>query len=182
MKQEREKGRFCATHGGRRDRLYNIWCGMKSRCNNPKNEEYHCYGGKGVKLCAEWENYSSFKEWAYSHGYDYSAPKGVCTIDRINNNGDYSQENCRFVNLQEQINNQDKTIKLEYNGSIHTIRELAEMYNMQPKTLYNRLRNIGMSIEKALSEPVQINPKRKCLKEQAEKELAEEGKGGNTPN
>lgn len=179
INQERIKGRFCTIHGGRTDRLYNIWCAIKSRCYNPKNKEYHCYGGKGVKLCAEWGDYAAFKKWAYSHGYDEHAPKGVCTIDRIDNNGDYSPENCRFINTQEQINNQDKTIKLKYGGNIYTIRELAGLYNIQPKTLYNRLHNIGMSLEEALSEPVQVNPKRKCLKRKAEKELAEEKKDAN---
>lgn len=177
MKQKIINGRFAKTHGGRNDRLYDIWCAIKSRCNNPKNKEYHCYGGKGIKLCKEWEDYAIFKEWAYSHGYDDTAQKGMCTIDRIDNNNGYYPENCRFVDLQKQIDNQEKTIKLEYNGNIYTIRELAVLHNMQPKTLYNRLHNIGMPLEKALSEPIQTNPKRKCLKEQAEKELAEENSG-----
>lgn len=70
-------------------------------------------------MCKEWEDYAIFKEWAYSHGYDDTAQKGMCTIDRIDNNNGYYPENCRFVDLQKQIDNQEKTIKLEYNGNIY---------------------------------------------------------------
>ena len=175
-KQPRKNGRFCKTHGHRNERLYEIWCAMKTRCCNPKNKEFHSYGGKGITVCEEWLDYSVFRYWAYSNGYDENAKFGKCTIDRIDNSKGYSPYNCRFVNFQKQIDNQEKTIKLLYKGEIYTIRELAFLHNMQPKTLYNRIHNIGMSLDKALSEPVQTKYKRKCLKQQAEKELQEEKK------
>lgn len=78
------------THGGANDRLYGIWKNMKRRCSNPNDKHFSTYGGKGIKVCDEWANsYESFKKWAYEHGYDETAQTGDCTIDRINNDGDY---------------------------------------------------------------------------------------------
>lgn len=88
------------------ERLYKVWCGMKERCNNPNNIKYSEYGGRGIKVCDEWNDYSVFREWALKTGYDANAPRGVCTIDRINNNGNYCPSNCRWVDSHIQRINQ----------------------------------------------------------------------------
>lgn len=94
------------THHGRYDRLYGVWCDMKTRCYNKNVRSYKDYGGRGICVCKEWRNdYAAFRSWAYEHGYNPSAGFGECTIDRINVDGDYSPSNCRWVDMKTQNNN-----------------------------------------------------------------------------
>lgn len=81
-----------------KERLFVVWSGMKKRCGS--DSAY-----RDVHVCDEWQDYFAFREWAYSHGYDDQAPRGECTIDRINPFGDYEPANCRFVDMKTQANN-----------------------------------------------------------------------------
>lgn len=93
-------------HGESHTRLYRVWSGMRERCNNPKNISYKFYGARGIRVCDEWNNsYETFRDWAESSGYDWNAPRGACTIDRINVNGDYCADNCRWITMYEQNQN-----------------------------------------------------------------------------
>ena len=92
-------GKRNRTHGEGHDgrtRLYNIWCGMRQRCNNEKHHAYSLYGGKGVKLCEEWNDYPVFKSWALTHGYADNL-----SIDRIDPDKGYCPENCRWLTPSE---------------------------------------------------------------------------------
>lgn len=82
------------------NRLYNSWRAMKARCNNPNNNRYYLYGGRGIKVCKEWELFSNFKSWALCNGYSEEL-----SIDRIDNDKGYSPENCRWILPQEQSRN-----------------------------------------------------------------------------
>lgn len=99
-------GHDSATHGMSKTRLYRVWRSMKTRTQNPKSTKYKDYGGRGIIVCDEWSSdFMKFREWALSNGYDETAPFGKCTIDRINVNGNYEPDNCRWVDLKTQANN-----------------------------------------------------------------------------
>ena len=92
-------GELNKTHGNshnNRTRLYTIWCGMRQRCNNPSRDAYQLYGGKGIKVCQEWDDFLTFKDWAEAHGYR----PDLC-IDRIDPSGGYCPENCQWITASE---------------------------------------------------------------------------------
>lgn len=84
--------------------LYAVWVSMRNRCNNVRDKSYHRYGGRGISVCAEWDNIDAFHAWAMQHGFE----PGL-SIDRINNDGNYEPSNCRFVNHAENNRNRPHT-------------------------------------------------------------------------
>ena len=93
-------------HGLRYTRLYRIYAGMHDRCLNKNYKDYKNYGARGITICEEWlSDFKSFYNWAMANGYDENAPRGKCTIDRIDVNGNYEPSNCRWVDMKVQVNN-----------------------------------------------------------------------------
>jgi hypothetical protein len=133
------KGRhFLTSHP-----LFWIWRSMKDRCDNLKNKSYKRYGGRGIKYATEWSNFMNF----YNDNI-VSYKKGL-TLDRVNNDGNYSKENCRWVNQKVQSNNRNNTIK--YNGE--TLTECCERLQCGRWVVDHRIRK-GWDLEKAFFTPV----------------------------
>lgn len=146
MNRERDsKGRYLKTHGMKNSKVYNIWCAMKERCNNPNNKRYDRYGARGITICKEWENFEKFYEWCINNNY-----KDGLTIDRINNDGNYEPSNCRFATRKEQNRNYSRNHNITFNGETHCIKEWSEITGVKPATILYRL-NSGKSLEKVFS-------------------------------
>ena len=126
--------RVMTTHGHRKERLYHVWCNMRYRCEKPGDKEYHRYGGRGIKVCDEWHDYAFFRKWAYDNGYEESALRGACTLDRIDNDGNYEPGNCRFSNMKNQANNTSSVKRYSYNGSLYTLSEIMDISHNMPVT------------------------------------------------
>lgn len=138
-------------------RLYNVWNNIKRRCYTKTNPYYKYYGGCGVKMCDEWRvSFSSFYDWSMGNGYDKDAKQGDCTLDRIDANGNYCPENCRWVSMKEQNFNRKANLILEYQGKKQCLAEWADELNINHSTLYYRIKR-GWSVERALSEGVRTN-------------------------
>ena len=134
------------NHGMCKTRIYKIWINMKSRCNNPKATFYSYYGGRGIKVCTEWnDSFDSFYKWSIEMGYNDSL-----TIDRIDNNGDYCPNNCRWATTDEQANNKSTSHYVEYGGQKHTIAQWAKITGFRQGTIYQRLFRYNWPVGEAL--------------------------------
>lgn len=102
-------------HGfSNKEKLYSVWKNIKDRCYREKCKSYKNYGGRGIKVCDEWKNdYVAFRTWAINNGYKFDAKFQECTIDRINNNGNYEPNNCRIVPNSIQAKNKQNTMYKE---------------------------------------------------------------------
>lgn len=132
---------------GHRPRLYWTWLNMIRRCEDPKAPDYYRYGALGISVCEEWHNLPTFLEWASSHGWE----EGL-TIDRIDNNGNYCPENCRWVDISIQSNNKRTNVFLEFNGKKQTIANWARELGISPHLIYSRIK-AGWTVEDALTKP-----------------------------
>lgn len=104
----------------RDSKLFDVWRQMKQRCQNPNHKAYVHYGGRGITVCDEWKNsYDVFYEWSMANGYDETAPRGQCTIDRIDNDKGYSPDNCRWTTMSVQNNNHRK--RTRRNPTLHIL-------------------------------------------------------------
>lgn len=136
--------KYRETHDMSRSRLYNIWQGMKQRCKGQGAGAKYYYG-KGIKYCIEWELFENFKTWALSNGYN-----DELTIDRIDCNGNYDPNNCRWTTVKEQNRNKTCTTYITLNGITKSMGEWSEILKIPMSTMVNR-RNKGLSVDKILS-------------------------------
>lgn len=127
------------THGLSKDPIYTIWKAMRSRCRNNPGKQNHRYGGRGIKVCPEWEDFDNFYYWAINTGY---AP-GL-SIDRIDNDGNYCPENCRWADGITQANNRSTCRYITYNGVTHTVAEWARLFGVHRETLQHRINRNDM--------------------------------------
>lgn len=136
---ERKKHGMCNT------RLYSIWKCMKYRCYGEKYQETSYYKDKGIKVCDEWLDFNNFYEWAKDKYFDESS------IDRIDSNGNYEPNNCRFVDKYVQANNKSNNITIEYKGEAKTLAQWAKEKNINYFSLRNRYLK-GWDVERMLNE------------------------------
>lgn len=123
------------VHGETGTKLYLVWRAVLNRCENPKSKSYCDYGKRGIHLCEEWHNPKIFFDWAHKSGYEDGLE-----IDRINVNGDYCPENCRWITKQENANNKRNNKVVEYAGEKKTLAEWARFYNVNYKNLSRNLK------------------------------------------
>lgn len=137
------------VHGMKGTRLYNIWQNMKCRCYNKNHPAYPNYGGRGITICDEWRHdFSAFHDCAMSHGY----ADGL-TIERIDNDGNYTPDNCRWATRFEQSQNTRRNRIIEMDGERKTLAEWARQYNLNYCTVISRINKHGWTPEKALKTP-----------------------------
>ena len=118
------------THGMSNTRLFRIWCGMKERCNNPNNTRYENYGGRGISVYEDWKDFLKFKEWAEKRGYS-----DELSIDRIDVNGNYCPDNCRWIPMIEQSNNRTNSVYITINNKRATVADWQRKTGLSRKIL-----------------------------------------------
>lgn len=134
-------------HGQSRTLEYGIWSTMKSRCQNPKTEEYKNYGGRGIKVCKRWQSFANF--------FEDMGPRPTLnhSLDRKNNDADYEKSNCCWATRFEQNTNKRTTHLLTFDGETLSVTEWAQRIGMSVSTLYHRVRH-GWKVADALTVPV----------------------------
>lgn len=134
-------------------RLWQIWNGMKRRCLFENDERYHQYGGRGIKMQEDWaESFDAFADWALSNGYEDNL-----TIERIDVNGNYCLENCKWIPLRDQAFNKRDTIWVDYHGERIQLRKLCIRDNLNYDAIHNRIMDLGWDPERAIDEPIKTN-------------------------
>lgn len=150
---------ICVKHGKTQTKLFSVWQSILSRCYYEKNKSYKNYGERGIIVCDEWKNdFQSFYEWSIRNGYNENANRGECTIDRINNNGNYCPENCRWVTMKKQSNNKRNNVYVEINGVTKSLAEWSDFSGISKSTIKQRYHK-GM-VGEELIKPVQKRRKK----------------------
>lgn len=135
LKKEQDKKNLDKyIHGKSHGRLSSIWYHIKTRCNDEKSDKFQHYGGRGISVCDTWEkDYLEFEKWALLNGYTKEM-----TIDRIDVDGDYSPENCRWIPFSQQANNKRNTLWVEYNSQATSLKDAYDQE--KPNIGYNTTR------------------------------------------
>lgn len=137
-------------HGLSRTRIYRIWSLMKDRCNNPNSPAFANYGGRGIKVCDEWNgSVEAFNQWALENGYTDDM-----TIERIDVDMGYMPSNCKWIPRPEQNNNTRASRYIEYDGRTQSLASWCKEYGMPYKTVHARINRCGWDFERAITTPV----------------------------
>jgi hypothetical protein len=130
-------GKFENQHGMSKSKIYYVWLSMRERCTKQSNQSYKNYGGRGIKVCDEWMNdFMKFYNFAISNGY-----RENLTLDRIDNNKNYTPDNCRFITRKEQNRNYRKNHNITYNGETLCLSDMADKYGINRATVLYRIKN-----------------------------------------
>lgn len=125
---------------------YRVWNNLKNRCTNPNVPGYENYGGRGIKVCDEWIEFSNFiRDMGKRPTVNHS-------IERINNDGDYCKENCKWATKSDQVRNRRSNIIVEYQGEKRILKDLAKEVGLNYQLIQRRM-NKGLSIEESISKP-----------------------------
>lgn len=149
MKEQMAKRNLKHGHSRRDSKspMYKIWSAMKRRCSSPREKHYKDYGGRGITVCDRWLGDQGFENFLADMG---KKPKGM-SLDRIDNNGNYEPENCRWATIKEQNRNSRHNVWIEFRGETHIVKEWAEILGINYDALRYRLQN--WPLEKAFLTP-----------------------------
>jgi hypothetical protein len=131
------------SHGQSQTNLYAVWQAIKQRCSNPKSTAYSRYGARGIRVCERWALFANFIE-------DMGERPLGATLDRIDNNGPYSPENCRWATRKEQSNNREVNVRITYDGITLTAQQWSERTGVHINTLLTRFHK-KYALDKVLS-------------------------------
>lgn len=129
---------------------YEIWCGMRQRCCNPKSKAYRHYGARGIKVCDRWSDFWTFKADMGPR------PSAIHTLERIDNDGDYEPGNCCWATMKEQSNNRRSTRVVEYRGALMSLKAATEISGVDYNTVHHRIAS-GWEVTRAIETPVMRN-------------------------
>lgn len=128
-----------------RPRIYNIWLGMRSRCNNPNDTGYSNYGARGITVCQEWDDFVKFEKWSMENGYSETL-----TLDRIKNDGNYEPQNCRWITKLEQSRNKRNNHQVTIDGKTKCVMDWCQYLKVGKGNAYVRAKKKGILIEEYL--------------------------------
>ena len=134
--------------GDAQTKTYNAWRAMINRCYRENTQYWHIYGGRGIAVCNEWRE--SFDRFYQDMG---DAPKGRYYLDRIDNNGNYCKENCRWATSAQNIRNRSNTFIIEWEGKKRLLVDVCDELGLRHATIYQRIAQRGWSVERALTPP-----------------------------
>lgn len=141
-------------HGMSKYPEYKIWCGINKRCYNKNCLKYRIYGAKGIIVCERWKH--NFPNFYADMG---PRPSPNHSIDRIDNNGNYEPSNCRWTDNATQQNNKATNVKITIKGKTKTLKQWSEHAGLTYMAVFLRYKRLGWTIERSLSEPLQIKKK-----------------------
>ena len=150
-KRNRTHGNTAMPNGGKRTKEYGSWCGMKARCHNPNDPAFNHYGARGITVCDSWFN--DFHAFLADMG---KAPSANHSIDRIDNNKGYSQDNCRWATKSEQNRNTRRTKMITHNGITKPLADWSDIVGLDQGLIWCRLL-MGWSDSEAVSTPVGVS-------------------------
>ena len=152
------------THGMSKSKLYCCWTDIKQRCYNENSPAFKQYGGRGIKMCDEWKkSFERFSDWATNNGYS----EGL-TIERVDVNGNYCPENCKWASPYEQSINRRSNIIISYNGESRCLSEWCKKYRTDYCLVYNRMHKNKWSFERAMFESKHSEKRNKKAKERSD--------------
>lgn len=161
-------------HGGCGTRLYSIWKDMRRRCNNENRKQYCDYGGRGITVCEEWNDFEAFRNWALRNGYT-----DQLTIDRKDNDGNYEPSNCRWVTPSVQNLNTRQNANVEIDGVTKTVTEWARENGLNVRSVLWRYEQ-GIR-GKELIGPLKVSMTGQHHSEDVKRRISEGMKGENAP-